>query len=615
MAFRRALQVMIAVVVVARAASSARAFVRETASYTSGARLARPTGCVVFAVVDPKSATVSWDDLVSATTAAADSWSQASDSCGGGFRFEVAKAATSESLGVENDGVNAVIYRASNYCNSKSAAPTCDPFSLAVTWPYVTDDGWMYETDIEINGEAYDWGLTPGAGTKDLQSALTHELGHALGLDHNCYESGFGLPRPLDDQGNPVPNCDPATGAVAASTMYPQTDYGTIRGRTLSDDDTAGVCAIYPAGTSPTCQGALAPAGCSCAVAAEPRTAASWLAIGFVAVFVRARRGRRRARGSGRAALVVATAIGALGCGGVEVERPSIPCQGRPQSGEVCIKGGVFVMGHAEVPSGSTSLPQLQAPAHRVRLKPFFLDDRPVTNGEYAGCLNAGVCPDECQTAGTKNSFGHSGCEGWGGAYADFFPAYHVRDPALDRYPVVTVHDSGAEAYCAWVGKRLPTEAEWERAARGPDDTDYPWGNQPPDCARWGCDVVPLVALPGPPGFWPVGSYPVDRATGDVSPEGARMMVTGVAEFLHDWYYDYPTDYGEAIPDPLGDVTARPGFGQMMRGNILVLFQCAPEAACYGGFPQPAWMRGNGSSLAHSTLTGGFRCARDDAPP
>ena len=622
MAFRRSLQGVVAAVTVALAAPSARAFVRETTGYTTGTPLARPTGCVVFAVVEPKYQMVSWDDLVSATAAAAASWTQASGGCGDGLRFEVAKA-TSDGVGVEGDGVNAVIFRASNYCNSRGAAPTCDPLSLAVTWLYDTDspgnagDGQLFETDIEINGEAYEWGLSPDIRTMDLQAALTHELGHALGLDHNCYESGFGLPRPLDDQGNPTVNCDVATGAVAAATMYPQTNYASTRGRTLSDDDISGVCAIYPAGTSPTCQGALEPAGCSCAVAAAPRSAASSFAFGFLAVFASAWRGRRRARRAGRAALVIATAFGSFGCGGVSggVERPSIPCQGAPQTGEVCIKGGVFVMGHDEVPSGSMFTPQLQDPPHRVRLKPFFLDERPVSNGEYLACLTAGVCQDECQAAGTQNSFGRSGCEGWGGAFADFFTTYHVRDPALDRYPVVTVHDSGAEAYCAWVGKRLPTEAEWERAARGPGDTDYPWGNDAPDCSRWGCDVVPLVALPAPDGLWPVGSYPVDRAAGDVSPEGARMMVTGVPEFLHDWYYDYPYDVGEAIPDPLGDPVTFSHAGQTMRGNIWVSFQCAPDAPCYGAFPQPAWMRGNTNNLSHATLTGGFRCARDDAGP
>ena len=309
-AFGQRVRCMVAVAAVVLAAPSAGAFVRETTGYTTGTSLARPSGCVVFAVVDPKSPMVSWDDLVSATMGAADSWTQASGACGGGFRLEVAKAATSDSLGVEADGVNAVILRASNYCNSRTGAPTCDPLSLAVTWLYYTDspgtadDGQLYETDIQINAEAYDWGLTPDARTMDLQSALTHELGHALGLDHNCYQSGFGLPRPVDDQGNPALNCEAVTGAVAAATMNPEGDYATTRGRMLSDDDTGGLCAIYPAGTSPSCQGALTPSGCSCAVTAAPGSAASSIAVGFLAVLVRVRRGRRRPRGTGRAALV-----------------------------------------------------------------------------------------------------------------------------------------------------------------------------------------------------------------------------------------------------------------------------------------------------------------------
>jgi hypothetical protein len=81
---------------------------------------------------------------------------------------------------------------------------------------------------------------------------------------------------------------------------------------------------------------------------------------------------------------------------------------------------------------------------------------------------------------------------------------------------------------------------------------------------------------------------------------------------LHDWYYDYPYDTGEAIPDPLGDPTTPQHRGQTMRGNIWVGFQCATDAPCYGNFPQPAWMRGNGNNLSHAVLTGGFRCARDD---
>ena len=76
--------------------------------------------------------------------------------------------------------------------------------------------------------------------------------------------------------------------------------------------------------------------------------------------------------------------------------------QDQPRAGEVCIKGGVFVMGHDKISTTNPGIIQLQAPAHPVRLPPLFIDERTVTNGEYLACLNAGVCPDECQTSGTR---------------------------------------------------------------------------------------------------------------------------------------------------------------------------------------------------------------------
>ena len=307
------------------------------------------------------------------------------------------------------------------------------------------------------------------------------------------------------------------------------------------------------------------------------------------------------------------TVLAAFGCSGAE--RSSIPCRGAAQSTEACIAGGVFVMGHEKLPTSDPGIVQLQAPAHRVSLAPFFIDVLPVTNGEYLACLNAGACPDECQAAGTTSSFGVSGCDG---GTPGFFAGYHVRDAGLDRYPVASVHDLGAEAYCQWIGGRLPTEAEWERAARGPGDTDYPWGDASPDCSRWGCDIAALNTTGGgQPFFWPIGAYPVDLVTGDVSPEGVRMMVTSVPEFLHDWYYDYPYDNGDPIPNPVGD--PQPGglfVGQTLRGNIQAFIPgyktSSSPGSYYEPFPQPAWARTNGTNQSQSRLTGGIRCARTD---
>jgi formylglycine-generating enzyme required for sulfatase activity len=288
-----------------------------------------------------------------------------------------------------------------------------------------------------------------------------------------------------------------------------------------------------------------------------------------------------------------------------------LPCHGPAATGEICVRGGVFTMGHDPIPDPRSSLaklPQLQAPRHRVRLPPFFIDERPITNEDYKACLDATACPDECQTAGTKNSTGASvQCE----ARGTFYQTYHVRDASLARYPVATVYDSGAEAYCAWRGKRLPTEAEWERAARGPQSGDYPWGDAAPACAHYGCGLVPLNPDPSQP-FFPVGTYPVDRSTGDVSPEGARMMVTGVAEFLHDWHYSYPYDNGEPITSPQG--MPSPSVGQSARGNVLALIPLyngtvdLPADQAIEPFPQPAWAR----AALETILVGGFRCARSD---
>jgi formylglycine-generating enzyme required for sulfatase activity len=116
---------------------------------------------------------------------------------------------------------------------------------------------------------------------------------------------------------------------------------------------------------------------------------------------------------------------------------------------------------------GQDSIGELdERPAHEVEVRSFLLDRTEVTNAAYAECVAAKAC--------RKARKGLAG-EGGFGTDADF---------GAPNQPVSGISWSDARAYCAFRGKRLPTEAEWERAARGQDERLYPWGNEPPDETR-----------------------------------------------------------------------------------------------------------------------------------
>ncbi len=167
-----------------------------------------------------------------------------------------------------------------------------------------------------------------------------------------------------------------------------------------------------------------------------------------------------------------------------------------------------------------------EQPAHLVSLDGFWIDRTEVTNAQYRHCVEAGGCraPNECDRGEGKPTFG---------------------DRSKDDHPVVCVDWYGAQDYCAWAGGRLPTEAEWEYAARGPQDHFFPWGN------AWGealdspranlCDVnCPSDERDagyddGYARTAPAGNYP-DGASWC----GAQDMAGNVAEWVQDWYqWDY----------------------------------------------------------------------------
>jgi formylglycine-generating enzyme required for sulfatase activity len=123
------------------------------------------------------------------------------------------------------------------------------------------------------------------------------------------------------------------------------------------------------------------------------------------------------------------------------------------------VPGGTFTM-------GADSEGELdERPAHRVKLPPFWLDLTEVSNEAYARCVAQGACRPPDPSNAARNGF-------------------DARDFRGPRQPVSGVSWSDAAQYCSWLGRRLPTEAEWERAARGDDARRFPWGAELPDPER-----------------------------------------------------------------------------------------------------------------------------------
>jgi formylglycine-generating enzyme required for sulfatase activity len=131
------------------------------------------------------------------------------------------------------------------------------------------------------------------------------------------------------------------------------------------------------------------------------------------------------------------------------------------------------------------------------------MDQTEVTNSMYARCVKAGKCKFTVENAATD---------------------IHFNDPAYADHPVVYVKWEWAAANCQWAGRRLPSEAEWEKAARGTDERKYPWGNEPPNAARLNFnDLVGDTSV--------VGSYPAG-----VSPYGILDLAGNVREWVADWF-------------------------------------------------------------------------------
>jgi formylglycine-generating enzyme required for sulfatase activity len=233
-----------------------------------------------------------------------------------------------------------------------------------------------------------------------------------------------------------------------------------------------------------------------------------------------------------------------------------ISCPASPSGPElIAVPAGEFLMGCNT--AADNQCKEDEKPGHLVTLSAYEIGKTEVTQEQYAGCVDAGACSLpfcewDCATPGMP-----AGCV--------------TRDQAI--------------AYCAWAGGRLPTEAEWEKAARGTDGRKFPWGEQPPDCT--------LANLAGCSGE----RAPVDAHPAGASPYGALDMAGNMVEVVAD-FYD-PAYYGSApATDPKGPA-AVPNNRYVGRG---------------GGWRSDAeWHRTSVRDMYDTEDEGtslGFRCAR-----
>ena len=229
---------------------------------------------------------------------------------------------------------------------------------------------------------------------------------------------------------------------------------------------------------------------------------------------------------------------------------PSSAAGGSIRSEMVLIPAGEFTMG---TPDGSDGLAD-EHPERRVYLSGFFLDRFEVTNAAYFEFVQATNhrAPENANPSTTL--------------WAHGFPI-----PQILTHPVLNVSWEDATAYCRWAGKRLPTEAEWEKAARGTDGRRYPWGNEwdvtrANSASYWAGRTIEFRSGADWDAFWlrgdgarlaeergvrgvltmPVGSFP-----GSASPYGIHDLAGNAAEWVADWYD--PNYYRNApLTDPTG---------------------------------------------------------------
>lgn len=244
--------------------------------------------------------------------------------------------------------------------------------------------------------------------------------------------------------------------------------------------------------------------------------------------------------------------------------------------GMALIPEGPFLMGI------DASNPEA-GPQHTVTLSAYCMDVTETTVAAYQACVDDGACYDLASLALCQTS------DPWRPASCQM---------GMEDHPANYVSWARAMAYCEWAGGDLPTEAQWEKGARGTDGRELPWGAQSASCdkAVWGLGPVYDDCA----GAGPAWTLPADSLPAGASPYGLLHMAGNLDEWTRDWYDGL---YYVSAPeiDPPGPTT---GTFHVYRG---------------GGFLSPdfellTWFRRSGVGDTNATVTGGFRCVAEPIP-
>ncbi len=257
-----------------------------------------------------------------------------------------------------------------------------------------------------------------------------------------------------------------------------------------------------------------------------------------------------------------------------------------PECETVAIPEGPFVLG-----SNDPDAPMYAYPSFEVFLSAYRIDRFEVSVGRYRLCAEAGVCrwPESCRR--------------------DFVPP---PSPEGDLLPMNCVTWEEAGRYCEWIDRRLPTEAEWEKAARGgcevvppatcgPEDEQrlYPWGNEVPTCETMPKVGTRWAGCPRPETWPPTNPFPVGAEPYDRSPYGVEDLGGNLTEYTAD---EFVADRLTACGTPCVDPAFPASRLAVERGG----------SVWFDEYSARVWSRGAGVHIDSGVPERGFRCAADE---